>query len=65
MWYFAWILGVCLAVLIGVLNVMWYEAEQHYESVAVDQKKELTSKASGSTDNLLGKLLYWLYRGKR
>ncbi len=67
MWYFAWILGVCLAVLIGVLNVMWYEAEQHYESVAVDQKKEQRRKAKALQDresNLLGKLLFWLYRGK-
>lgn len=28
MWYFAWILGVLLAVSLGIINVMWYEAEQ-------------------------------------
>jgi len=28
MWYFAWILGVFLAVGFGIINVMWYEAEQ-------------------------------------
>jgi cyd operon protein YbgT len=28
MWYFAWILGVLLAVAFGVINVMWLEAEQ-------------------------------------
>lgn len=27
MWYFAWILGVLLAVALGVINVMWLEAE--------------------------------------
>jgi len=27
MWYFAWILGVLLAVTFGVINVMWLEAE--------------------------------------
>jgi cyd operon protein YbgT len=28
MWYFAWILGVLLAVAFGIINVMWYESEQ-------------------------------------
>lgn len=28
MWYFAWILGVLLAVAFGVINAMWLEAEQ-------------------------------------
>lgn len=28
MWYFAWILGVLLAVAVGIINVLWYEAEQ-------------------------------------
>jgi cyd operon protein YbgT len=28
MWYFAWILGVLLAVAFAVINVMWLEAEQ-------------------------------------
>jgi cyd operon protein YbgT len=27
MWYFTWILGVMLALALGVINVMWYEAE--------------------------------------
>jgi cyd operon protein YbgT len=27
MWYFAWILGVLLAVSLGIINVMWLEAE--------------------------------------
>lgn len=25
MWYFAWILGVLLAVAFGIINVMWLE----------------------------------------
>ena len=25
MWYFSWILGLGLALAIGVLNAMWYE----------------------------------------
>ena len=28
MWYFAWILGVLLAVSLGIINVLWYEAER-------------------------------------
>jgi cyd operon protein YbgT len=27
MWYFTWILGVFLALSLGIINVMWYEAE--------------------------------------
>ena len=27
MWYFTWILGVLLALAVGVINVMWMEAE--------------------------------------
>lgn len=27
MWYFAWILGVGLAVAFGIINVLWLEAE--------------------------------------
>jgi len=28
MWYFAWILGVFLAVSLGIINVMWLESAQ-------------------------------------
>jgi cyd operon protein YbgT len=28
MWYFAWILGVLLALAFGIINVMWYESEE-------------------------------------
>lgn len=27
MWYFAWMLGVGLAMAFGIINVMWLEAE--------------------------------------
>ena len=27
MWYFAWILGVLLAIAFGIINVMWLELE--------------------------------------
>lgn len=25
MWYFSWVLGVCLAGGLGILNAMWFE----------------------------------------
>lgn len=28
MWYFAWILGISAAVMLSVLNAMWYEAQE-------------------------------------
>lgn len=28
MWYFTWILGVTMAVLLSVLNAMWFEAQE-------------------------------------
>lgn len=32
MWYFAWILGLGLAVCLGVINVMWLEADYAFGS---------------------------------
>jgi cyd operon protein YbgT len=28
MWYFAWILGVGFALLLAVVNALWYEAQE-------------------------------------
>jgi cyd operon protein YbgT len=28
MWYFTWILGVLLALSFGIINALWYEAEE-------------------------------------
>lgn len=30
MWYFTWIIGVFAAVALGIINVMWYEAQDAY-----------------------------------
>ncbi|WP_419683833.1 cytochrome bd-I oxidase subunit CydX [Burkholderia theae] len=27
MWYFSWILGICVALGFGIINAMWLEAE--------------------------------------
>lgn len=32
MWYFSWILGLTAALAIGIINVMWYEAEDAYKN---------------------------------
>jgi cyd operon protein YbgT len=28
MWYFAWVLGITMAILLAVVNAMWFEAQQ-------------------------------------
>lgn len=38
MWYFSWILGLTAALAIGIINVMWYEAESEFKEV--DQRDE-------------------------
>lgn len=40
MWYFSWMLGVLLAVSLGIINVMWYEMEQHVDNVSKDQDSD-------------------------
>jgi cyd operon protein YbgT len=37
MWYFAWILGVTAALAFGVINVMWYEFQNEFESEPTSQ----------------------------
>lgn len=32
MWYFAWILGVLLAVALGVINALWLEAQEAFDN---------------------------------
>ncbi len=32
MWYFAWILGVTAALALSVINVMWYEFQNEFET---------------------------------
>ncbi len=31
MWYFSWILGTAMAVLLAVVNALWFEAQGHPE----------------------------------
>jgi cyd operon protein YbgT len=32
MWYFAWILGILLALALGVINALWLEAQEAFEN---------------------------------
>jgi cyd operon protein YbgT len=32
MWYFTWVLGLGFAVLLAVLNAMWFEAQESRKS---------------------------------
>jgi len=34
MWYFSWILGVGVALSLGIINVMWLESHRPVEAVA-------------------------------
>ncbi len=38
MWYFTWIIGVFAAVALGIINVMWYEAQDSYVAEKQDEK---------------------------
>lgn len=38
MWYFSWFLGVGFAVLLAVVNALWYEAR--IDNSAINDKKE-------------------------
>lgn len=38
MWYFAWMLGVALAVSLGIINVLWLESTQCLGSENCDGK---------------------------
>ncbi len=38
MWYFTWILGVTAALAVGIINVMWYEAEEEFKDADKQDK---------------------------
>lgn len=31
MWYFTWVLGIAAALSLGIINVMWFEAEEAHK----------------------------------
>lgn len=46
MWYFAWILGVTAALAIAVINVMWYEFQNSFETDTTSADHDETSNHS-------------------
>ena len=40
MWYFSWILGVCLAASFAILNGMWYEMRENDRSAREAREQE-------------------------
>lgn len=40
MWYFAWILGVGLAVTLGIINALWLETRQSFDAAQVDEDND-------------------------
>jgi cyd operon protein YbgT len=47
MWYFTWILGVTAALAIAVINVMWYEFQNDFESAAVEEGDDKGAERRG------------------
>ncbi len=46
MWYFAWILGLGLAVTFGVLNAMWYEVREREREEQALRRRARSEPAS-------------------
>lgn len=47
MWYFAWILGVTAALAIAVINVMWYEFQNGFESTSSEERADRDAEGRG------------------
>ncbi|WP_321789083.1 cytochrome bd-I oxidase subunit CydX [Burkholderia pyrrocinia] len=48
MWYFSWILGICVALGFGIINAMWLEAEVFSRDKGRDNRSDTSSQGSGS-----------------
>jgi cytochrome bd-I ubiquinol oxidase subunit X len=51
MWYFAWILGLGLAVCLGIINVMWLEADYAFGSRHEEMTRERFETAHKEADS--------------
>ncbi|MCM3800473.1 cytochrome bd-I oxidase subunit CydX [Caldibacillus thermoamylovorans] len=40
MWYFSWILGICVALSFGIVNAMWLEARQKPQEAPVRARRD-------------------------
>ncbi|MFL9878913.1 cytochrome bd-I oxidase subunit CydX [Herbaspirillum rhizosphaerae] len=50
MWYFAWILGVGLALAFGIINVMWLEANYAFGRRNEDETNERFASANAKAE---------------
>jgi cytochrome bd-I ubiquinol oxidase subunit X len=50
MWYFAWILGLGLALSAAIINVLWLEANYTFGQRDEDTTRERFESARASTD---------------
>ncbi|MFC5473831.1 cytochrome bd-I oxidase subunit CydX [Paraherbaspirillum soli] len=48
MWYFAWILGVGLALAFGIINVMWLEANYAFGTRDEETTRERFEQAAAA-----------------
>lgn len=49
MWYFSWILGICVALGFGIINAMWLEAEVFSrDDKRSDNRSGTSGQGSGS-----------------
>lgn len=44
MWYFTWVLGVTAALAVGIINVMWYEAEDAFRGLDEQPRDQKSAK---------------------
>ncbi|MFP4098494.1 MAG: cytochrome bd-I oxidase subunit CydX [Alphaproteobacteria bacterium] len=40
MWYFTWVLGLAAALSLGIINVMWYEAEESFKQADCEDQED-------------------------
>ncbi|WP_211473293.1 cytochrome bd-I oxidase subunit CydX [Collimonas humicola] len=55
MWYFAWILGVGLALAFGIINVMWLEANYAFGSRDEETTRERFESAAVEHEQARGR----------
>ena len=49
MWYFTWVLGVAAALALGIINVMWYEAQDAFVPDDIEDDLKHDEHTSPST----------------
>ncbi|TKC90320.1 cytochrome bd-I oxidase subunit CydX [Trinickia terrae] len=50
MWYFAWILGIGVALGFGIINVMWLDANDTFAHDSAESAKDAKAPADNAKD---------------